>query len=52
MILVFQYIIVKALATILTMITQAAGVYCETSTNIGFAHIWVISTFMDISNAE
>jgi hypothetical protein len=41
---VYQYLVVKALTTVLTIITQAAGVYCETSVSPAFVHIWVSIT--------
>ena len=37
----FQYVIVSLLVAIVTCITEGAGVYCEQSNNIHFAHIWV-----------
>lgn len=40
---VFQYCVMRVLMTILAVVTQAFGVYCEESLNPAFAHIWVRS---------
>jgi hypothetical protein len=38
---VFQYCFMRVLMTIVAVVTQAFGVYCEESLNPAFAHIWV-----------
>lgn len=38
---VFQYCVMRVLMTIVAVVTQAFGVYCEESLNPAFAHIWV-----------
>lgn len=36
-----QWVVVSVLLWIATAASLAAGTYCDTSTNIHFAHIWV-----------
>jgi hypothetical protein len=43
--MVFQYVPVRLAVTIITIITQATGRYCEWSKSIHFAHIWVCLLF-------
>jgi hypothetical protein len=38
---VFQYCLMRVLMTIVAVVAQALGVYCEESLNPAFAHIWV-----------
>ena len=38
---VFQYCLMRVLMTIVAVVSQAFGVYCEESLNPAFAHIWV-----------
>ncbi|KAI9793678.1 MAG: hypothetical protein M1816_007573 [Peltula sp. TS41687] len=40
---VFQYCLVRVLFTIVSVVTQALGRYCEASLNPVFAHIWVLA---------
>ncbi|KAL1301494.1 hypothetical protein AAFC00_005738 [Neodothiora populina] len=39
---VFQYCFIRVFFTIVSVITEATGRYCETSLNPAFAHIWVM----------
>ncbi|KAL2357835.1 organic solute transporter subunit alpha/Transmembrane protein [Cryomyces antarcticus] len=39
---VFQYCFIRITFTIVSVTTQAAGRYCESSLNPAFAHIWVM----------
>ncbi|KAG9663785.1 DUF300-domain-containing protein, partial [Aureobasidium melanogenum] len=39
---VFQYCFIRVLFTIVSVVTQALGRYCEASLNPAFAHIWVM----------
>lgn len=39
---VFQYCFVRVLFTIVSVVTEALGRYCEESLNPAFAHIWVM----------
>jgi uncharacterized membrane protein YagU involved in acid resistance len=38
---VFQYCVMRVLMTIVAVVTQAFGVYCEESLSPAFGHIWV-----------
>ena len=38
---VFQYCLMRVLMTIVAVVTQALGVYCEASLSPAFAHVWV-----------
>jgi hypothetical protein len=38
---VFQYCFIRVSMTIVAVITQAAGKYCEASLSPAFAHVWV-----------
>ncbi|KAL4919482.1 organic solute transporter Ostalpha-domain-containing protein [Aspergillus aurantiobrunneus] len=40
---VFQYCLLRVLMTIVAVITQKFDVYCESSLNPAFAHIWVLA---------
>lgn len=51
--MIFQYPIVSLLVAVFTAITEAAGVYCLTSSSAHFAHLWlnlahVVSLFMAV----
>ncbi|CAG7942588.1 unnamed protein product [Penicillium olsonii] len=39
---VFQYCVMRVLMTIVAVVTQAFGVYCEESLSPAFSHIWVV----------
>ncbi|KZF22804.1 DUF300-domain-containing protein [Xylona heveae TC161] len=39
---IFQYCAIRVIFTILSVITQSMGRYCESSLNPAFAHIWVM----------
>ncbi|KAJ5495047.1 hypothetical protein N7539_000163 [Penicillium diatomitis] len=39
---VFQYCLIRVLMTILAVVTQATGRYCEESLSPAFAHVWTI----------
>ncbi|OQE40163.1 hypothetical protein PENCOP_c006G03975 [Penicillium coprophilum] len=39
---VFQYCVMRVLMTIVAVVAQAFGVYCEASLSPAFAHIWTI----------
>lgn len=39
---VFQYCFIRVSMTIVAVITQAAGKYCEASLSPAFAHVWVL----------
>jgi len=41
-IMLFQYPVVALLASVVTDITQAAGVYCEYESKPYFAHLWIM----------
>lgn len=45
---VFQYCFIRVLFTIVSVITEANGRYCEASLNPVFAHVWVL-TFEAVS---
>jgi len=38
---VYQYFVVRFINTLVTVLTQVYGRYCELSNNPAFAHIWV-----------
>lgn len=38
---IFQYCFIRVLFTIVSVVTQATGRYCESSLNPAFAKIWV-----------
>jgi hypothetical protein len=38
---VFQYCVIRVAMTIVAVVTQAFGLYCEASLSPAFAHIWV-----------
>jgi hypothetical protein len=38
---VFQYCLMRVLMTIVAVVAQAFGMYCEESLSPAFAHIWV-----------
>ncbi|KAJ5191733.1 uncharacterized protein N7498_010718 [Penicillium cinerascens] len=40
---VFQYCVMRVMMTIVSVITQATGSYCEESLSPAFAHIWVLA---------
>ncbi|KAJ5134662.1 hypothetical protein N7448_000318 [Penicillium atrosanguineum] len=40
---VFQYCVMRVLMTVVSVITQATGTYCEESLSPAFAHIWVLA---------
>jgi len=42
---VFQYCVMRVLMTVISVITQATGTYCEESLSPAFAHIWVCPLF-------
>ena len=42
---VYQYCFMRVAMTIVSVITQYFGKYCESSNGIQFAHIWVSTTF-------
>ncbi|KAJ5573609.1 uncharacterized protein N7459_008036 [Penicillium hispanicum] len=49
---VFQYCVMRVLMTIIAIITQATGTYCEESLSPAFAHVWTVvieSIFVSIA---
>ncbi|KAJ5562807.1 hypothetical protein N7535_002746 [Penicillium sp. DV-2018c] len=39
---IFQYCVMRVLMTIVAVVTQSLGVYCEASLSPAFSHIWII----------